>query len=460
MSPTNRRGFLYTSALAAAGTLAANRLGLAQENNRALPKVVHVHHGRAATWPKSSGKYRDYVDATAVALMLDEAVIALTGTNSASAAWSQIFALPDNANRKLTIKCNLNNADDPNEGAKDNVIDAIPEPAMAVVRGFLMAGGQEANINIFDGTDTWNRFFAPWFRDRVHALYPNVKFNAYWQVPAPVYVEWSAGLPNPASLPKTTIKGGVLKADYVVNIPIVKRHCQAGVTLGYKNHFGSISKCDALHSWVYNPTPGASVLADIMASPTNNPNYKPLYKKTALVVGDLLLGQPCSNFGQRPRPWKLFRNEWPNGLIVSTDPVAADSVMCDVLKAEPATEGGCGSIWSGSRDYLTVAEQRGQGVHDKVDLPVNRPFDPVNMTYTKIQYRHIDLWPSGALLNVQKSGGQVLLTWQHYFPGPCDVYRATRPDFSDASFIGRKSDGQLVDILPGSPAFYRVLYAG
>ncbi len=465
MTHIDRRGFLYRSALASAGTLAASRLGLSSDSPLTMPRVVHVHHGRAARWPRVSGYYRDFVDQAAVSAALDQAVAQLKGTGI-DQAWRQVFPLADASTRKLSIKISLNNSTDAVIGA-GNDIDAVPEPAIAVMQGFVRAGGLSSNVNIYDGTDTTpTRYIATWFKDKVRAVFPDALFNAPWSVPpgcdARKCVSWDAGwgVNRPVD---TAIKGAVLNADYVVNIPIVKRHGQANVSLGFKNHFGSISRCDNLHSYVFNDTPAGSVLADIMGSPivAGDPTITPLYRKTVLTVGDMLFGQPCRNWGATPRPWALFGNEWPNSLIVSDDVVAADSVMFDLLDAEPASDGGCGSVRSWARRYLQIAESRGQGVHEHVVLPVGQRFNPSNMAYTKLDYRWLDVWSSGAALTVSRmANGAVLLEWQHYFPGLCQVHRASRPDLSDELIIGTTPAGKYIDPNPPNPAYYWIRFIG
>jgi hypothetical protein len=192
-----------------------------------------------------------------------------------------------------------------------------------------------------------------------------------------------------------------------------------------------------------------------------DPTVRSIAQRTVLTVGDLLFGQPCKNFDAVPRPWAIFRNEWPCSLIVSDDPVAADSVMIDILEAEPANDGGCGSVRTWARRYLQYAEAKGQGIHDHVALPRGQRFDPSRMTYTRIDYRHVDLHPSGALLTVTRlANGAALLQWTHYFPGACEIWRATKPDFSDALLLGASPTGTFVDNSPLPKAFYSVLYGG
>jgi hypothetical protein len=482
-----RRRFIRQTALASAAPVVVGRLAWADGlggaeaggGPAALPRVVHVHHGRAARWPRTTGKYRDFLDQPSIDRMLDQAVMVLKDAGL-DEAWRRVFPLGAPATRKLAIKINLNNATDPVEGAGD-IIDAVPEPCIAVIKGFVRAGGLSSNCTIYDATNTQpTRYMAPWFKNRVKATFPDVKFHAAgggegfadgendpWDGPSGdaadprTYVTWSPAYAT--APPDTRIAAVVLSADYLVNVPIVKKHGQANVTLGYKAHLGSIDRADRLHPWLFSDVPEASVLADIMGSPVvpGDPSVKSLAQKTVLTVGDLLYGQPCKNFGVTPRPWAIFRNEWPSHLVVSDDPVAADSVMIDILEAEPANEGGCGSSRSWARRYLQFAEAKGQGVHEHVALPQGQRFDPARMTYARIDYRFVELSSSGALLTVSKlANGAVLLQWTHYFPGPCEVWRATQPDFSDALMLGASPVGSFVDNSPLPKAYYSVLYGG
>jgi len=72
----------------------------------ALPRVVHVHHGLAARWPRTSGMYRDFLDQVSIDRMLDQAVMVLKDAG-VDEAWRRVFPLAAPATRKLAIKVNL-----------------------------------------------------------------------------------------------------------------------------------------------------------------------------------------------------------------------------------------------------------------------------------------------------------------------------------------------------------------
>ncbi len=455
-----RRTFLKSSALAAAPLLAGGA-AFAQESAR--PRVVHVHHGRAVTWSRGGGYYRDAVHVTIVQAMLDEAVQLLKG-GDLTTAWRRVFALSGNDARKLAIKVSCNNSY--TAAGCGNETDAIPEPAIAAIRGFVRAGGRAANVTLYDATTSNGaRAIPTWFRDRVLAAVPGVQFLDKATAKGGTYsarthVTWSAGYGSPP--PATRIADVALKADYLVNIPLVRRHVGAGASLGYKNHFGSIENVHLLHPYVWNDYPTGSVLADVLGSPSvpGDPTVRSLAKKTVLTIGDLLLGQPCKNYGLEPVPWQTFRKEWPNSLVVGDDPVAADSVMLDLLAAEPAAAS-CGQLAAWGRRYLSTAEARGQGVYETVPLAPGALFDPKKMTYKKIDYRHLDLQEGGADLRVSRVPPKsAKLEWTHYFAGVCEVRRASLADFSDAVLLTTTSANSYVDNATVPRAYYKVNFVG
>ena len=123
------------------------------------------------------------------------------------------------------------------------------------------------------------------------------------------------------------------EADYLINLPAMKGHNIAGITLCAKNHFGSQSRSSAshLHQGLRNDrSKGYSyyrVLVDIMGNRfTGEKNL--FYILDALWSGSNWNGLPVK-FLMPP-----FDNHWCSSLMLSLDPVAIESVAFDFLRTE------------------------------------------------------------------------------------------------------------------------------
>jgi hypothetical protein len=96
-------------------------------------------------------------------------------------------------------------------------------------------------------------------------------------------------------------------------------------------------------------------------------------QKTVLTLGDALFG--ASSVAATPAPWTTFGGS-PNSLLLSRDPVAIDSVMCDLLRAQWGLD-------EAAYDYLKLAEQRGLGIFERGD--------PWGGGYDLLDYRYVEL---------------------------------------------------------------------
>jgi hypothetical protein len=167
------------------------------------------------------------------------------------------------------------------------------------------------------------------------------------------------------------ITDALVNADYLINMPIMKRHPIAGASLSFKNHFGTIRDPDWLHDYI--DLDGASYRSDY--SP-----YIELYQspnimgKTVLTIGDGLFA--AKFFNQAPVLWDSFGNQVPNSLFFSTDCVALDSIMCDLLDIEFG-------VPAGTDDCLHLAGDAGLGVFERGD--------PWGSGYSQIDYVRSDL---------------------------------------------------------------------
>lgn len=338
------------------------------------PCVVHVHAADAASWDFASGWYGDYVNQDVVNDMVDEGIRQLTGQTSVEAAWEVL--LPAYApGQGIAIKVNFNNASC-TDG--DNTIDALVEPINALVRGLKTRGVQEEDIWVYDAL----RPMPVRFRSRI--LYPSVRF-----FDSGACAE-QAGFDNTdpdaemrfghASLTSRRITDLLVAATYLINVPIIKDHGISGVTLGFKNHFGSIDRImragnDNLHYYI---SPGDDHY-DSGYSPLMELNSNPhIWNKTVLTLGDGLYGA-LGNTNVPPSRWASFGNEAANSLFFSLDPVAVDCVMLDLLDADPAYH----PRLPGTDDYLRLAAGAHMGVYERGD--------PWGSGYTQIFYAKVEL---------------------------------------------------------------------
>jgi uncharacterized protein (DUF362 family) len=138
-------------------------------------------------------------------------------------------------------------------------------------------------------------------------------------------------------------------------MPILKIHASTGVTLGFKNHLGTINVPSGFHEYIcldggyfrtdYNP------LVDLYLNPH-------IVDKTVLTVGDGLIG--ARRWSWPDTSWATFGGTVPNSLFFATDRVALDCVMCDILSAET-------SVPSEAANYLALADQAGLGTYERGD---------------------------------------------------------------------------------------------
>jgi hypothetical protein len=142
-------------------------------------------------------------------------------------------------------------------------------------------------------------------------------------------------------------------ADYVLNIPQMKGHQRAGITMFAKNHLGSqLPNTDGnagyLHMGLVRPygveNPDTSTLRrsdyGMYRSQVDLMEHKLLSGKNLLYIMDALWATDWEL--DIPLKWKMqpFNNQYSSSLFVSLDPVAIESVGYDFLRSEFTVESG------------------------------------------------------------------------------------------------------------------------
>ena len=325
---------------------------VAAPDNR--PRVVHVHHPQATHWDFTSGWYGDHVNQGVVDTMLRHGLQSLTDAATVPEAW-QVLLPAYQPGQRIAVKVNLVNADCSDN---DNLIDALIEPVNALIGSLVEAGIREEDVWVYDASRSMpSRFYG-------RRLYRQARFidgsgcadaRATFRLQdQSLRVRFS----YPGAQVERWLTDVLQQATYVINLPIIKKHVQAPVTLGFKNHFGSLNDLggpneDNPHSYIdpstayYNPA--YQPVVDVCA----NPN---IAGKTVLTIGDALFGAPSMH--AEPIPWQTFGNSASNSLLFARDPVAIDCVMCDLLRAE-------WGLSDAAYDYLRLAEARNLGTFER-----------------------------------------------------------------------------------------------
>jgi uncharacterized protein (DUF362 family) len=333
--------------------------------------VVHVHDSAATSWDFGSSWFGDHVAQNQVDAMFEHALLALTGAGSMAAAWKVLIPAYA-AGKKFAIKVNFNNY----TSGTDANIDAIIEPVNAVIRSLVALGAAPADIVVYDCTNGMHVGGMPQATFISRCAYSGVRFAYTSQDTSPyanTYSTETVTFRN-TSVAARPLAKALVDSDYLINMPIVKAHSGQIVTLGFKHHFGSINGCNNLHGTT-NPGNNPNSLVDLFMS-------KHISGKTVLTVGDCLFGNWKSVSG-KPPAWKLFSNGAANSLIVSADPVAADSVMCDLLDAEMRQNS---TNVGQAREYMTQAATQNLGVFDQATDVSKIPLSG----YTKIHYTYLE----------------------------------------------------------------------
>jgi len=348
----------------------------------------------------------------AVEKMVSDVLQSLTGTTSDKDAWEAIFKYYNkNHNKgevtyqpdeKIFIKINATSSWYGNFSTSDlskkenkyySVAESNPYVVLAVFKQLVNVVGVPENM-IYVG-DPMKHIYKHIY-DLWHSEFPNIHYldNSYNSLGREKVIK------SVDSLIIYSDKGKVLNTgawndpfggepvyedhlytifqdmEYMLNIPTLKGHKRAGVTMFAKNHFGSHCRGDAshLHNGLVNPTEQDPfrqgyglyrVLVDVMG-------HELLGGKNLVYIMDALYAG--SEAVDPPTKWTTapFNNDWASSIFASIDPVAIESVGYDFLKAEYTED----KEWSypqmvGVDDYLHQAA-------DKASWPDSIVYDPEN----------------------------------------------------------------------------------
>ncbi|MEW6357967.1 MAG: DUF362 domain-containing protein [Planctomycetota bacterium] len=264
------------------------------------------------------------IDQRLLSTILHESVKRATGESSPEAAWSSRFSKRDVVGIKVNSLAGA--------GLWSHV-----ELVNAIIDGLRMAGVRDENILIWDRLSrelTGAGFTINRSRSGVQCFGTD---GAYEESPE---VQGSVG--SCFSMIVTR------KCTALVNVPVLKDHDLAGVTLGLKNFFGAINNPNKYHDNNCDP-----YVADLNS-------VRHIRKKLRLTICDGLIAQCDGGPAHKPdRAWKYA------GLLVSTDPVALDWVGAQVIDAR-RKETGLPPLAKVNRPpkHILTAAKAGLGIQD------------------------------------------------------------------------------------------------
>lgn len=313
-------------------------------------RVTWIRDTEAARWD-GNGLWWDEANIDQVRLdsMYAKSLCALTGAPTAEESWDKIFRYynstrfsADRGYRQgetVAIKINLNNTYTPDDA--DNDIDQSIHATRALLKQLTQeAGISQKDIIVYDATIGWRTRAIPRrLYEPIHREFPQVRWVSAEGgdgIEPAEWVENAISYTNPEVKLGNALPKAVVDADYIINSALLKGHEMTGVTLGAKNHFGSIQFPAKEHGSTFvhqmmGRQGDYSALVDLMGA-------KNLGAKTILYIVDGLYGMQTNVGAPNPRRdrWHTLPGGegWSASYFMSLDPVAIESVCLDFLVAE------------------------------------------------------------------------------------------------------------------------------
>jgi uncharacterized protein (DUF362 family) len=275
------------------------------------------------------------IDGARTAALLDEAVRRLTGDQDAPTAWQRLFRPTD------VVGIKVNCLSGPRMSTRSEVVGAI-------VNGLRQAGVAESRIVVWDKDDAdLKRAGYTVARGRGLSLYGTIGGQF-----SPGYEEELRFAGDHVGSCFSRILTQQVTA--LVNVPVLKDHNIAGVTLGLKNWFGAIHNPNKYHDNLCDP-----YVAELSTHPS-------IRSKLRLVVVDATTLEYDGGPSADPDRALAF-----GGLLVGRDPVAVDAYGVGLIEEE-RKRAGLPSLEAAGRParHVETAGRLGLGEHDLARLDV------------------------------------------------------------------------------------------
>ena len=267
----------------------------------------------------------------AVNKIVDKAVTQFTGQNNVSDAWASVLN-PFSPNDVVAIKVNCINASLPTH----------PEVVDAIVAGLILAGVKPNNIII------WDRKNNELARCRYKINTSKTGVRCFGTD------ENGWGYDKQVNLAGKDVRLSKIltSCDHLINVPVLKDHATAGVTLSMKNHYGSVDNPSSLHGSILRIMSCDPYIAEL----NNVPDIK---DKTRFILVDSLIG--TYKGGPNGRPQFVT-----NSVLVGKDPVAVDHRGWEMIKSERQQKG----IGMSYPAHIKTAAKMELGTNDPANMRI------------------------------------------------------------------------------------------
>jgi uncharacterized protein (DUF362 family) len=296
-TPCTRRHFLKVSA---AGTLAAYLspvMGISQANaTLAESRVVVSNHRRLVN-------KNERIEPAVIRTVIDETLMTFTDTGSIQDAWAAIFPRLQTSD-VIGLKVNCINR---RQSSHPEVAYALAESLSSALQV------NPNNLIIWDRTS---------YELKRAGYEINSGKSGVRCLATSDGIGYDKNAPVDVGNGKTVHLSYLLSqmCTYLINVPVLKDHGIAGLTLSMKNHYGSIDRPGSCHGGGCDP-----YVANLNAAPL-------IREKTALILCDAVFG--IYQGGPMGSP------QWiAHQIVASTDPVALDTFGMGLIDAKRQEKG-------------------------------------------------------------------------------------------------------------------------
>lgn len=271
---------------------------------------------------------------TLVSSLIHKAVMKLTNAQSQEKAWRTLFKPTDIVGIKLNCL----------SGKTMSPHVAVVE---SIIQGLKFAGIKDKNIIVFERFS--RELEAAGFR--VRRMTEGIQCFGTDELPGGGY-EAEPQLAGNVGTCFSKIVSRLCTA--IINVPVLKDHDLAGISVAMKNFFGVIHNPNKYHGNNCNP-----FIAELNTHPY-------IANKVRLIVCDAILAQYHGGPGYKPQwTWNY------QGIIVGRDPVALDRI-CHTIIEKKRKEAKLPSLRQANREpkYISTAAMLGLGIDEPSKINV------------------------------------------------------------------------------------------